>query len=432
MDWHPNDTANETGYAHAEEYFRRNGTLSMPERYISEDGYPLGAWLAKKRTCYKKGKLSEAEIKRLEKLNFATNPLDERKRKLWEKGYAHAEEFFNEYGHLRVGEQKSPDGYGLGTWVVAQRKAYRDSKLPEEYVQKLNKINMVWDADTFRWEEGFVHAKQYVEEHGDCRVPVNYVCQDGFYLGTWILKNRRRYSNNELTEEQVARLNSLQMIWDSWDDYWEEGFAHAKVFFNANGHLNVPYKYKAADGYKLGQFITNQKRSFNLGQLTEEKIKRLNDIGMIWDVRANMWATAYKHAKDYFEKHGTLEKMPKGYLTEDGINLYVWLSLQRKQYRIGKLSADRVALLKTLNIGLEPRNHEDIWEDSFTHAEAYFIEHGDLLVPCFYRTKDDRPLGNWILRQRKLYRDGLLTEDQIERLNRIGMVWKIRTRKNLG
>ena len=425
MDWNPYETSKELGYAHAEEFFRKNGNLSVPDNYVSEDGFLLGRWLARKRVYYRKGRLSEEEIKRLESLHFVKTPLSERKRKLWEKGYAHAEAFFKEHGTLRVGSRKCPDGYCLTYWLTVQRKSYKEGTLPEEYIQRLNKLNMPWDKVGAFWEEGFDHAKQYLEEFGDLRIPVQYVCPDGFLLGGWITKRRLEYSTNVMTEEQIRRLDSLGMVWDVRDAAWEEGIAHAKAYFDANGHLNVQDKYVADDGYKLGKFVRHQRYSRSINRLTEEKIEQLNSVGMVWDIKTDMWANAYKHAKAYFEEHGNIEKMPKGYRTEDGNNLYAWLYLQRKHYRLGKLSAERIALLEALDIDWKPRSFEDMWEDSYALAEAYFKEHGDLLPLALYRTEDDKPLGNWILRQRKLYRDGLLSDDQIERLNRIGMVWKL-------
>lgn len=67
------------------------------------------------------------------------------------------------------------------------------------------------------------------------------------------------------------------------------------------------------------------------------------------------------------------------------------------------------------------------WETMYGAAERYYREHGDLLVPKRHITKEGYSLGAWIATQRRVYAgkaDGVLTEEQIERLFKIGMRWQ--------
>ena len=69
------------------------------------------------------------------------------------------------------------------------------------------------------------------------------------------------------------------------------------------------------------------------------------------------------------------------------------------------------------------------WDDYYGLAVEYFKEHGNLLVPINY-SKNGMNLGYWIIDQRKIMkgqghrRD--LTEEQIEKLDAIGMVWDVK------
>lgn len=69
------------------------------------------------------------------------------------------------------------------------------------------------------------------------------------------------------------------------------------------------------------------------------------------------------------------------------------------------------------------------WDQYYVSASAYFMQHGDLMVPKRYVDEDGLCLGVWIQRQR-LIRKGnqnvQLTPNQIDRLDQIGMVWKDR------
>lgn len=66
------------------------------------------------------------------------------------------------------------------------------------------------------------------------------------------------------------------------------------------------------------------------------------------------------------------------------------------------------------------------WEHYFSEASIYYAEHGNLNVPKLYTTPGGLSLGVWLVTQRRVREgqiQGNLTEQQIARLNRIGMYW---------
>lgn len=71
------------------------------------------------------------------------------------------------------------------------------------------------------------------------------------------------------------------------------------------------------------------------------------------------------------------------------------------------------------------------WDHYFAQARIYFAEHGDLRVPLRYKTPGGLSLGDWVQTQRRLRRGkcqfGVLTQQQIDKLDSIGMVWETRT-----
>ena len=54
------------------------------------------------------------------------------------------------------------------------------------------------------WEEWFGYLERYVDAEGHACVPLTYVTPDGYRLGRWVVKQRRR--RDQLTAERVARL----------------------------------------------------------------------------------------------------------------------------------------------------------------------------------------------------------------------------------
>lgn len=136
------------------------------------------------------------------------------------------------------------------------------------------------------------------------------------------------------------------------------------------------------------------------------------------------WEVLCQAAADAAAKEGTLE-LPRSYTIHSGVPVGKWLELQRQVQagqRPGRLTAEQAAKLEKLGIRWNHRL-EAAWEKGFASAQKYRTEHGDLLVPVRYRDKNDFALGEWIVYNRQRYLGGNLTQNCIERLEAIGMVW---------
>ena len=90
-------------------------------------------------------------------------------------------------------------------------------------------------------------------------------------------------------KQQIARPNRIGMYWGNRNDrQWNEGYQEAKRYFDAHSDLNVPADYVSPNGYNLGNWVkrqryTRQNPEKSCGALTEERMERLDAIGMIWN-----------------------------------------------------------------------------------------------------------------------------------------------------
>ena len=90
-------------------------------------------------------------------------------------------------------------------------------------------------------------------------------------------------------KQQIARLDSISMVWGNRNDrQWNQGYQEAKRYFEAHGDLRVPVNYVSPEGYALGKWVkrqryTRQNPEKSCGALTEERMERLDAIGMIWN-----------------------------------------------------------------------------------------------------------------------------------------------------
>ena len=205
---------------------------------------------------------------------------------------------------------------------------------------------------------------------------------------------------------------------------WDMYYASAKQYYEENGNLEVPARYITEEGYALGSWLSNQKairKGTIVGKLTEDQIKKLDDIGMIWDSLDYFWEQSFISAKEYYLAHGNLD-VPTNFKSKDGKHLGNWVLRQRQLYKSNSLTDEQVKKLNS--IGMDWMHRVDrIWENGFLEAKNYSEEYGNLSVPKNYRSNTDFSLGIWIQRQRSLYKNNKISEDRIKRLTGIGMNW---------
>ena len=281
------------------------------------------------------------------------------------------------------------------------------------------------------WDHYFSEASIYYAEHGDLNIPKRYTTPAGLSLGEWLTTQRRVRAGQipgNLTEQQIARLDSIGMEWGNRNDAaWERGLEEARKFREQFGNLQVPAKYKTKDDYPLGKWINNARKRRNDGKLTEERIGQLDQMGMIWSVFDAKWEQGYALAMNYAAKHGDLN-VPVNYTTEEGEKLGAWILNQRTAYAKEMLSQDQIGRLEKIGIYWGNRNDRQ-WNEVYGAAKRYFEANGDLDVPVAYVSPEGYALGKWVRRQQYAYRkpeksNAILSQERIELLDAIGMQWE--------
>lgn len=415
----------EKGYAEAMKYRKEHGNLDVPTTYKSESGYRLGGWIVDQR---ENQKLSERRRKLLNDIGMIWSKPDP-----WEVRYELCRVYYAEHGDLLIPPDYVADGMWLGKWLDEQRQirlGKRGNKcLTDEQIGKLNAIGMCWEnQNQIAWTKRYEQAKLYYETHGDLLVPVDYVGTDGKKLNLWINVQRRYYAQKKLTEEQIAKLSAIGMVW-SFDDAWEAGYLHAEEYYAEHHDLCVPTGYRCSDKYPLGIWIANQrcknKNPTKYSNLTEEQIRRLESIGMVWKLNEENWEASYALAVAYSKEHGNLN-IPNRYKTADGYSLGEWIRSQREKKQNGTLEKDKEERLAAIGMNwLSDRARE--WEKRFHDCQKYYEEYGDLNMTTSYISEDGFQLGLWLWRIRtgktKLQRSGE-NGNQVARLESIGIMWR--------
>ena len=221
-------------------------------------------------------------------IGHAAEPKRDRR---WAEMYVLAKRYYIEHGDLDVpSNYVTPEGSRLGQWINNQRLIREGKKrgvLTPERIHALDDIGMSWlDLGEERWNRNFRALRAYYDQHGDLDVPQTYVTSDGLKLGQFV-KNLRFHKDTKyrrcLTPERLRMLDEMGMIWDLEEYRWQQGFAAARSYFAEHGDLRPTRRYTTPDGFSLGTWIMYQRRKHKAGELSEERIEKLDTIGMQWD-----------------------------------------------------------------------------------------------------------------------------------------------------
>ncbi len=238
----------------------------------------------------------------------------------WLFFYSLATKYYEYYGDLDVPSTfKTRNGYekvreneegifDLGQWIARQRFGNIENdhyNLTNKKRELLNKIEMIWDANEYRWDKLYQLAKKYYEHYGHLDVSGTFKTKNGyeedakgFPLGQWMKYQRSNFKGNDfscLSDEKIEKLNKIEMIWDVNECKWIRMYELAKKYYEHYGHLNVSRTFRTKNGYDeddnglpLGQWVHTQRRRYR-GELkvdlTDKQLSLLEKLNIIWFIR---------------------------------------------------------------------------------------------------------------------------------------------------
>ncbi|MCE7039176.1 Helicase associated domain protein [Dyadobacter sp. CY312] len=186
-------------------------------------------------------------------------------------------------------------------------------------------------------------------------------------------------------------------------DNWEVNLSKLKTFIFENG------RFPALKEGKIGRWVSTQRQAFKKGTLLDDKIKLLEEIGIVWDLLDSQFLEALEELKTFVVKNN---RFP---LPEEG-KLGSWVSKRRQKYKKGKLSEDKIKLLE--EIGITWDLFDSKFLESFEELKNFVSENG------MFPVRRDGKLGRWVNSRRYEYKRKKLSEDKIKLLEEIGFDFK--------
>jgi superfamily II DNA or RNA helicase len=386
-------------YGLLQKFHNKNGHSRVPVSF-EVSRIKLGSWVSRQRQIAQA--LTPDQLKRLDSLGFSWDPHTE----IWDKAYSHLHDFFKINGHSRVARNVTKDGYNMGKWVSVQR--HNKAKLTPDQIRRLNEVKFSWDPFSEQWEEGFAALKKFRSREGHC-LTKDKLRIDGFNLGVWV--GTQRQNKDQLTSEQLSRLDSLGFCWDPIADQWEERFAALKEFHAREGHAKVLQTHIEGN-LKLGIWVADQRQRRKT--LTAEQTSRLNSLGFSWDPITEQWEKGFAALKAFHAREGHSKVSQKQ--QEEGVKLGLWVGSQRM--RRNQLTAEQIRRLDSLNFCWDPLTEQ--WEEGFAALKEFHAREGHAKVLQTHK-EGNLKLGVWVAGQRQRRRN--LTADQTSRLNSLGFSW---------
>ena len=314
------------------------------------------------------------------------------------------------------------------TRVGSKTPGFRQERPMQQTYRLYGKLRREMEA---RWEVLCQAAADAAAKEGTLELPQSYTIHSGVPVGKWLELQRQVQAGQRpgrLTAEQAAKLEKLGIRWNHrLEAAWEKGFASAQKYRTEHGDLLVPVRYRDKNDFALGEWIVYNRQRYLGGNLTQNRIERLEAIGMVWSTSNDLWEQNYAAATQYYLEHGDLE-VPIKYETPSGFGLGVWLGAQRAAHKAGELPQEQVERLDALGMDWTNRNDRK-WMSLYDVAAAYYHEHGNLNVPSEYVTPDGVLLGKWVARQRYAYLNpdrssARVTPERKALLDKLGMVWE--------
>lgn len=325
------------------------------------------------------------------------------------------------------------------------------SGVPTQFEAILEKFDHLFTR-AGRWDFCYSILQEFYHEYG--QYPHSRTCYRGIKIGRWLSEQILYIQHNSLS---VARKERLEMLpgWSTFlierqptrrtfDDYYKE----LLVYFEREGHIDIPQSYiNPSTGCKLGLYLTrlrNIRKKTDRGHLSQDQINRLNALGMKWVKRERPYRDFdyyYQQLIKFYRREGHI-KVPTRFIDPDtGCHLGNFINCVRQAKRgTGHdivLTDRQIEMLNDLGMVWQVQASPLPFDTYYEELLRYYRREGHIRVPGNYIVPENGcKLGKFIQRMRAIRAgtasSGFITQEQIAKLDAMGMVWNAsNSKKNL-
>lgn len=265
--------------------------LTIPEEY-TQDGLNVGKWFKEQEELYNNHKLSSLQLSLLSSLRIKWMKTYTEGYRKWFHHCEQLEEYYKDNKTLSMPKDTyMSDGTNLFTWKTQQKQLYKQNKLQQYQIERLEAIGMEWNTKpkgnapvnkSLRWNDYYKVAKKFYEEHGHLLIKEKDII-DGIPLGKWMQKQKERYlgvRSTPLSKEDIKKLEKIGMSWEPFvEAKWEYIIKLLTEFIKENKGKQKLTKDTIYKGYELGQEFMFIYKRYKNNELSKEKAQKLRMLG---------------------------------------------------------------------------------------------------------------------------------------------------------
>jgi superfamily II DNA or RNA helicase len=343
----------------------------------------------------------------------------------WDFMYGLLLRFNDKNGNVRPAAKELFDGYRLGGWVGKQRASYHSNTLSQDRIEKLNALGPTWSWNPLEddWNSYYELLVDYVKKSQSSRVSSRGLQKN---LGHWIVNQRTKYRNKQLSSQQIKLLESVSgdWTWDPKEQDWDDKFELLKQFEAREGNTLVSAVHIEA-GESLGIWVHHQRGYFwgrrDRGKITPYRKKKLESLkSWSWDPSKDNLDFQFKTLQKYVDQYGT--SSPPATFQLDGFNLGKWISHLRTDYKKKSLSPEIIKRLESTFSDWSWNPMQDDWEQNFQGFQKFIKLNGHARVP-YDAIIDDLKIGIWLANLKSRNKQGRLSGEEIKRIENSHPTW---------
>lgn len=367
----------------------------------------IRAWIRAQRRKYHLGKLDAESVKLLENLpGWTWTPQDD----VWERHKRLILQYVKREGGIHIPRSHIEDGFKLGELIHGYRQRINDGSADSDRAKFLTSLPG-WQQDPFEesWERNFAMLQKFSLKYGHSQ-PTR---SNDVVLDSFVQRQRMLHRKGRLSPTKTQRLSELVgWSWNPKADHWEYAFSRMVAFAKSKGGRR-PKDNEVFEGFQLGTWVGVQRRIYKSGKMPLDRQRRLQNIaGWTWFPIEDEWQKSFDQLKDFSKKS---KNCSPGRKTAADRDLTMWIGVQRATFRAGKMPADRIRKLESLQSWMWDPVLE-LWNQNYNDLVEFVAKKHRL--PVKEREKEKR-LSTWVSVQRSRKKKERMPPDQIAMLNQV-------------
>ena len=449
----------------------------LPDSKTVYNNIQIGYWLYRIRQKYVSNKLKNDEIEILLTIpemknffaNFANHKTDE---------FDEIFEMFNEFYFLKhrvPNVYESYYGKNIGNWFAQKKIEYKNNKLTNERIDKFKQLNIEFNnsSQDFLWIKEWIIlimrqfkiVKNIIVNNNKLIIEIEnyeplfiFIDSDDDVKNKIIIDTYNSFTNEEnifkldfpfsyekndaLFKKIITfihkkykcndfiKLNNLNKM--VFDEYTYQSTAKWFIAYNEviqykkeNGKL--PVSGENGKKVNIGSWLSHQRGYARNEELFPADVYRLEKIGV--DFKINNSQNEYMKQFEYFLQHNNKLPTPND-------NIYSWFIKYRSIYKSNNLTEKiklffenmeneyHLGIFDFLSFDYEEFDRNN-WNNMYLILKDFELKN-NFIRPVYNQNWQNVNIGSWAIRQRVNYREGKLTNEQIELLNAIKFDFSIK------